>query len=108
MRTRTSKFGVGSRLGHDSSAFYNSRKYRQHEPPGNGKPLAKEQRINHTAINKVHHKSSENMSELPDNSIHLMVTSPPYNVGKEYDDDLTTTEFGNVAPCLARGLSCIG
>ena len=33
------------------------------------------------------------MSELPDNSVHLMVTSPPYNVGKEYDDDLTTTEY---------------
>jgi site-specific DNA-methyltransferase (adenine-specific) len=29
------------------------------------------------------------MEELPDSSIHLMVTSPPYNVGKEYDEDLT-------------------
>ena len=29
------------------------------------------------------------MDELPDNSIHLMVTSPPYNVSKEYDDDLS-------------------
>ena len=93
MRTKTSKFGVGSRLGHDSSAFYNSRKYREHTPPGNGKPLAKEQIIHRAATNKVYHKSSENMSELPDSSVHLMVTSPPYNVGKEYDDDLTTTEY---------------
>ena len=93
MRTRTRKFGVGSRLGHDASAFYNSRKYREHELSGNGRPLAKEQIISHGAINKVHHKSSENMSELPDNSVHLMVTSPPYNVGKEYDDDLTTAEY---------------
>jgi site-specific DNA-methyltransferase (adenine-specific) len=33
------------------------------------------------------------MDELPDNSIHLMVTSPPYNVGKEYDEDLTLEEY---------------
>jgi DNA modification methylase len=33
------------------------------------------------------------MDELPDNSIHLMVTSPPYNVGKEYDRDLTLAEY---------------
>lgn len=37
--------------------------------------------------------SSENMLELPDNSIHLMVTSPPYNVKKEYDKDLTLKEY---------------
>ena len=33
------------------------------------------------------------MDELPDNSIHLMVTSPPYNVSKEYDEDLTLEEY---------------
>jgi len=33
------------------------------------------------------------MSELPDSSVHLMVTSPPYNVGKEYDEDLTLDEY---------------
>ena len=33
------------------------------------------------------------MGELPDNSVHLMVTSPPYNVGKEYDEDLSLTEY---------------
>jgi site-specific DNA-methyltransferase (adenine-specific) len=32
------------------------------------------------------------MEQLPENSIHLMVTSPPYNVGKEYDVDLTLEE----------------
>ena len=36
-------------------------------------------------LNKIFCKSSEKMEELPDNSVHLMVTSPPYNVGKEYD-----------------------
>ncbi len=38
-------------------------------------------------------KSSEVMHELPDSSIHLMVTSPPYNVGKDYDGDLTLQEY---------------
>ena len=37
--------------------------------------------------------SSERMAELPDNSVHLMVTSPPYNVGKDYDTDLTLEEY---------------
>jgi site-specific DNA-methyltransferase (adenine-specific) len=33
------------------------------------------------------------MQELPDNSVHLMVTSPPYNVGKDYDEDMTEAEY---------------
>jgi DNA modification methylase len=33
------------------------------------------------------------MAELPDNSVHLMVTSPPYNVGKDYDRDLSLEEY---------------
>lgn len=33
------------------------------------------------------------MSELPDNSVHLMITSPPYNVTKEYDDNLNLEEY---------------
>jgi len=44
-------------------------------------------------LNKIYCKSSEKMDELPDNSIHLMVTSPPYNVTKEYDNDLSLKEY---------------
>ena len=33
------------------------------------------------------------MSVLPDESVHLMVTSPPYNVGKDYDLDLGLEEY---------------
>lgn len=44
-------------------------------------------------LNKIFCKSSEKMEELPDNSVHLMVTSPPYNVGKEYDKDFTLEEY---------------
>ncbi len=44
-------------------------------------------------LDRIFCKSSEKMDELPDNSIHLVVTSPPYNVGKEYDRDLTLDEY---------------
>jgi site-specific DNA-methyltransferase (adenine-specific) len=37
--------------------------------------------------------SAVHMGELPDASVHLMVTSPPYNVGKDYDADLTLDEY---------------
>jgi site-specific DNA-methyltransferase (adenine-specific) len=33
------------------------------------------------------------MEGIPDNSLHLMVTSPPYNVSKEYDRDLSLKEY---------------
>jgi len=33
---------------------------------------------------KIIYSSSENMSEVKSNSVQLIVTSPPYNVGKEY------------------------
>ena len=52
-----------------------------------------EQQIPRNTLNQIFCKSSEDMSELPDNSVHLMVTSPPYNVGKEYDQDATLEEY---------------
>jgi site-specific DNA-methyltransferase (adenine-specific) len=36
---------------------------------------------------KVFYKSSESMEEIEDNSIDIIITSPPYNRGKEYSDD---------------------
>ena len=55
-------------------------------------------------LNTIIAKSSEAMAELPDHSVHLMVTSPPYNVGKDYDEDLTLEEYlGFLAPGLAGG-----
>ncbi len=33
------------------------------------------------------------MRELPDSCIHLVVCSPPYNVGKEYDQNLSMAEY---------------
>ena len=33
------------------------------------------------------------MIEIPDSSVHLMITSPPYNVSKDYDKDLSLKEY---------------
>ncbi|MFC1833118.1 DNA-methyltransferase [Thermodesulfobacteriota bacterium] len=33
------------------------------------------------------------MTEIDDESIHLMITSPPYNVGKEYESDQSFDEW---------------
>ena len=43
--------------------------------------------------NRMLCQSSEMMDDLSDDSIHLMVTSPPYNAQKEYDDDLTLRDY---------------
>ena len=33
------------------------------------------------------------MAEIPSNSVHLMITSPPYNASKDYDEDLSLEEY---------------
>lgn len=38
-------------------------------------------------LNKVYFKDAKSMSELPDNSVHLIVTSPPYFNIKDYSLD---------------------
>ena len=45
------------------------------------------------SLDHIFSHSAESMRELPDCSVHLMVTSPPYNVGKEYDEDLSLDEY---------------
>lgn len=89
--TKTSAFGSPGRVNHDSSAFYASRLYES--LPKAEKVKYTEKEIPEKNIDKIFCKSSEDMAELPDNSVHLMVTSPPYNVGKDYDEDLTLEEY---------------
>lgn len=89
--TQTSAFGSPGRIGHDSARFYNSRLYEGVEV---SKPVEYiENPIPLSALNKIYCKSSEAMKEIPNYSIHLMVTSPPYNVTKEYDEDLSLNEY---------------
>jgi site-specific DNA-methyltransferase (adenine-specific) len=44
-------------------------------------------------LDQIFVQSAESMSQLPDGCVSFMVTSPPYNVGKEYDGDLSLTEY---------------
>ena len=93
-RTRTSSFGSPGRTSHESSSFYKSRLY--HGVKKEDKVVEfSENPIRKELLDRVFCKSSEAMDELPDDSVHLMVTSPPYNVGKEYDRDLTLEEYRN-------------
>ncbi len=91
--TKTSKFGATSRIGHDSSSYYNSRLYSElATPPINETPVP-DTPLPDDAANALFLGSSETMTQLPDNSVHLMVTSPPYNASKEYDKDLSLEEY---------------
>ena len=44
-------------------------------------------------INSLVQANSQDMHHLPDSCVHLMVTSPPYNARKDYDQDLTLGEY---------------
>ncbi len=44
-------------------------------------------------LDRIHCQSSESMTGLPDASVHLMVTSPPYNAQKDYDEDLSLEDY---------------
>lgn len=90
--TKTSSFGTPGRINHDSTKFYNSRLYEGLNQEKNNVQYV-ENSIDEKYINKIFCKSSEVMNELPDNSVHLMVTSPPYNVGKDYDENLSLKEY---------------
>ena len=93
-RTSTTSFGNRGRISHDSSGYYNSRLYTAKEPSfqaANG-----ENRVPPEVADRIYCKSSERMDEIPDDSIHLMVTSPPYNASKAYDDDLPLQEHLNL------------
>ncbi len=90
-RSRTSSFGSPARISHDSTPFYSRRLY---------EGLPKEEPVKYLenplppeCVNQILCESAEHMQALPDYSVHLMITSPPYNVGKEYDSDLTLEEY---------------
>lgn len=89
--TITSSFGTKGRTNHDASRFYDSKLY----------STMNHDRKNPTVtgtfpedlLNRIILGSCEQMKEIPDNSVHLMITSPPYNVSKDYDEDLSLDEY---------------
>ena len=88
-QTSTSSFGVGRREGHDASAFYE-----RFTPP----ELSEDQTVNRPSellaelgSGRSYVGSIEQVSVLPENSVALVVTSPPYFVGKDYELAVTAT-----------------
>ena len=86
MGTKTSAFGAGKREGHDSSGFYSRGLMVIEETTDTA--------VSETAVsNEIFAHTAEDMHELPDASVALMVTSPPYHVGKDYDSDASFDEY---------------
>jgi site-specific DNA-methyltransferase (adenine-specific) len=89
MATSTASFGASKRESHDSSAYYARRMVRTAVEGVMGDVSDAPANV----LDRVFVQSSESMNQLPDNCVALMVTSPPYNVGKDYDDDLALDEY---------------
>lgn len=88
-RTHTASFGTTARVNHDATAFYGRRMYASETK----KPVVTCPDNQPDKVNTLYQQDSRDMHHLPDNSVHLMITSPPYNVGKDYDADLTLEEY---------------
>jgi len=80
-RTSTSNFGAGRRENHDSRAFY-----ARFRPP----ELTDEETVPapKPVAEPCIQGDSRHMDEVPDGSVALVVTSPPYFAGKQYEEEL--------------------
>ena len=79
--TATSNFGVSRRENHDATVFY----ARFVTPElSDDSEVSREPRD----IDAIFEKSATRMDEIPDASVALVVTSPPYFAGKEYEEAL--------------------
>ncbi|HEY4584560.1 MAG TPA: site-specific DNA-methyltransferase [Acidimicrobiia bacterium] len=84
LATVTSEFGSGKRESHDSSPFYE-----RFSPP----LISVDERVERpVAVDALFHGDAREMTEaqVADRSVALMITSPPYFAGKEYETDTTT------------------
>lgn len=83
LATSTSDFGSGKRESHDATAFYE-----RFSPP----VISPDERVSKpTTVNKLFVADAREMTDaqVADRSVALLVTSPPYFTGKEYETDVT-------------------
>ena len=78
--TKTSNFGVSKRENHDATAFY-----ARFSPPevSDADTVAAPSFVDRIVVGDSRH-----MAEVADNSVALVVTSPPYFAGKAYEEAL--------------------
>lgn len=99
--TKTYGFGMSRRESHDSADFYNRSMYRNRSVTPFRPILADDvasgaidpsRSVAHRPADewadRIYCHSSEDMKHVPDESLGLAFTSPPYNAGKTFDDDL--------------------
>ena len=78
--TATSSFGVSRRENHDSSAFYD-----RFTPPD----LSADAHVSpRKDVDDIFCGDARHMEKVDDASVALVVTSPPYFAGKEYETEL--------------------
>ncbi len=79
--TTTSNFGVGARESHDASAFYE--RFKAPKLSADDRVLPPEPVAEPFVCGDARH-----MDTVPDGSVALVVTSPPYFAGKQYEEEL--------------------
>ena len=89
--TSTSAFGVGRRENHDASAFYARFPAPIVSDDDTLGPSPEELILPEPPVICG---DSRDMAALPDRSVALVVTSPPYFVGKEYEQAVTDATDG--------------
>ena len=87
--TATSPFGVGRRESHDSSYFYS-----RFKPPR----LDKDEAVNPpSALDRIFVGDARSMPAIASASVALVVTSPPYFAGKEYESRQSLEIYSRLA-----------
>ena len=79
--TSTSNFGVGRREGHDSSAFYSRFPVPQISEDAE---VAQPSSVDRLWVGDA--RQMDSRGDIADSSVALVVTSPPYYAGKEYEE----------------------
>ena len=78
--TATSAFGVGRRENHDSAGFY-----KRFSPP----VLSDDDTVNGPGVvDELYVGDARSMDRVQPSSVALVVTSPPYFAGKQYEEEL--------------------
>jgi site-specific DNA-methyltransferase (adenine-specific) len=106
-RTKTSSFGTSKRESHDASEFYNRSVYRDLPElavgfaldPAPGRSVGA--RPLEEWADRVYCHSADDLAPIPDGSVGLAFTSPPYNAGKDFDQDLDLPGYLNLIKRVA-------
>jgi len=89
-KTATSSFGSSARESHDSSVYYQSKM---------NQGIVSSRHVGDAGVfpeklkDTIHCHDSTDLEFIPDNCVDLVVTSPPYNATKEYDEDLSLEQY---------------